>query len=258
MPRQLAPCMAPRIFEFVATQVRKEPKRQDFQVHLTSGVAQWLACWAHNPKVRGSKPRSATFLPRRSRWDCSLTTTIPFLNQSGNHSSAHSCKFSAIHHHAHVYLPSMAACQSRCRIVVSTCMAPCQIRCSIVVSISACHAEDPGSIPDGGVDALTNIKCVAVSTSSKYLHVPDPDVLVYAYIRAGDPTVPHRVCLSSCVGACMTTLSVSPPRFFLRKQYPRGRAATPYPRLQSTPSQSTPNTLAVREPPSRHHPLPRP
>ena len=25
-----------------------------------SGVAQWLACWAHNPKVRGSKPRSAT------------------------------------------------------------------------------------------------------------------------------------------------------------------------------------------------------
>ena len=26
---------------------------------LNSGVAQWLACWAHNPKVRGSKPRSA-------------------------------------------------------------------------------------------------------------------------------------------------------------------------------------------------------
>ena len=25
----------------------------------TSGVAQWLACWAHSPKVRGSKPRSA-------------------------------------------------------------------------------------------------------------------------------------------------------------------------------------------------------
>ena len=24
-----------------------------------SRVAQWLACWAHNPKVRGSKPRSA-------------------------------------------------------------------------------------------------------------------------------------------------------------------------------------------------------
>jgi hypothetical protein len=29
-----------------------------------SGVAQWLACLAHNPKVRGSKPRSATFLVR--------------------------------------------------------------------------------------------------------------------------------------------------------------------------------------------------
>ena len=26
-----------------------------------SGVAQWLACWAHNPNVRGSKPRSANF-----------------------------------------------------------------------------------------------------------------------------------------------------------------------------------------------------
>ena len=26
-----------------------------------SGVAQWLACWAHNPKVRGSKPRSAIY-----------------------------------------------------------------------------------------------------------------------------------------------------------------------------------------------------
>ena len=29
------------------------------RVIFTSGVAQWLACWAHNPKVRGSKPRSA-------------------------------------------------------------------------------------------------------------------------------------------------------------------------------------------------------
>ena len=26
-----------------------------------SGVAQWLACWPHNPKVRGSKPRSARY-----------------------------------------------------------------------------------------------------------------------------------------------------------------------------------------------------
>ena len=29
-----------------------------------------------------------------------------------------------------------------------------QIRCSIVVSISACHAEDPGSIPGGGALAV--------------------------------------------------------------------------------------------------------
>ena len=26
-----------------------------------SGLVQWSACWAHNPKVRGSKPRSATW-----------------------------------------------------------------------------------------------------------------------------------------------------------------------------------------------------
>ena len=25
----------------------------------SSRVAQWIACWAHNPEVRGSKPRSA-------------------------------------------------------------------------------------------------------------------------------------------------------------------------------------------------------
>ena len=38
---------------------------------LASGVAQWLACWAHNPKVRGSRPRSAILLvgePRAANW----------------------------------------------------------------------------------------------------------------------------------------------------------------------------------------------
>ena len=36
-------------------------ERQSFSEMLfsRSGVAQWLACWAHNPKIRGSKPRSA-------------------------------------------------------------------------------------------------------------------------------------------------------------------------------------------------------
>ena len=39
------------------------------QAVTKSGVAQWLACWAHNPKVRGSKPRSAIILMhgRRAR-----------------------------------------------------------------------------------------------------------------------------------------------------------------------------------------------
>ena len=27
-----------------------------------SGMAQWLTCLAHDPKVRGSKPRSASFV----------------------------------------------------------------------------------------------------------------------------------------------------------------------------------------------------
>ena len=29
---------------------------------LVSRLAQWLACWAHNPKVPGSKPGSATLI----------------------------------------------------------------------------------------------------------------------------------------------------------------------------------------------------
>ena len=32
---------------------------------IISGVAQWLACWAHTPKVRGSKPRSANVTVER-------------------------------------------------------------------------------------------------------------------------------------------------------------------------------------------------
>jgi hypothetical protein len=36
-----------------------------------------------------------------------------------------------------------------------------QIRCSIVVSISACHAEDPGSIPGGGVLLAASLRDVA-------------------------------------------------------------------------------------------------
>ena len=44
---------------------------------------------------------------------------------------------------------------------------PCRIRCSIVVSISACHAEDPGSIPGGGaLDVLRR----AFSTAHVLMH----------------------------------------------------------------------------------------
>ena len=41
-------------------------------ITVDSGVAQWLACWAHNPKVRGSKPRSAicVWLPRAGAHPC--------------------------------------------------------------------------------------------------------------------------------------------------------------------------------------------
>ena len=28
---------------------------------IISTLAQWLACWAHNPKVRGSKPRRTSY-----------------------------------------------------------------------------------------------------------------------------------------------------------------------------------------------------
>jgi hypothetical protein len=30
-------------------------------IETNIGMAQWLPCWAHNPKVRGSKPRSANW-----------------------------------------------------------------------------------------------------------------------------------------------------------------------------------------------------
>ena len=44
-------------------------------ITVDSGVAQWLACWAHNPKVRGSKPRSAicVWLPRAGAYPCDYT-----------------------------------------------------------------------------------------------------------------------------------------------------------------------------------------
>ena len=52
-----------------------------FNPFRQSGVAQWLACWAHNPKVRGSKPRSARACLRRLRE--SLSPSNPFCGLAG-------------------------------------------------------------------------------------------------------------------------------------------------------------------------------
>ena len=41
----------------------------------------------------------------------------------------------------------------------------CILRCSIVVSISACHAEDPGSIPGGGVFRKMQVSKIAPHAS---------------------------------------------------------------------------------------------
>ena len=53
-----------------ATRWKRRACRNTFlgQDAAISGVAQWLACWAHNPKVRGSKPRSAIFSISRASW----------------------------------------------------------------------------------------------------------------------------------------------------------------------------------------------
>ena len=45
------------------------------------------------------------------------------------------------------------------RICVLAEMSPAEFRDSIVVSISACHADDPGSIPGRGVFVLFSITC---------------------------------------------------------------------------------------------------
>ena len=55
-------------------------------------------------------------------------------------------------------------CQAR--VLCVCCGLVCTIRGSIVVSISARHAEDPGSIPGGGVFRL------ATSLATRALHLP--------------------------------------------------------------------------------------
>ena len=46
---------------------------------ITSGVAQWLACWAHNPKVHGSRPFPLLF---------KISKKQKFRNQVGIHADA--------------------------------------------------------------------------------------------------------------------------------------------------------------------------
>ena len=41
-----------------------------------SGVAQWSACWAHNPKVPGSKPGSAKLHAEHGLVLCGLLVNI--------------------------------------------------------------------------------------------------------------------------------------------------------------------------------------
>ena len=41
------------------------------------------------------------------------------------------------------------------------------IRCSIVVSISACHTEDPGSIPGRGVFVASRLDVLVAQEKSK-------------------------------------------------------------------------------------------
>ena len=44
-------------------QTRTNIWKRLLKIFSGSGVAQWLACWAHNPKVPGSKPGSAMHAP---------------------------------------------------------------------------------------------------------------------------------------------------------------------------------------------------
>ena len=62
------------------------------------------------------------------------------------------------------------------------------IRCSIVVSISACHAEDPGSIPGGGVIAAASAMCSGGKRIIMMLHHVG-QVLILLKIVAGQLTI---------------------------------------------------------------------
>ena len=85
-----------------------------------------------------------------------MTARPPQLEQrKSNPSCFHSSKPPAPFEHKGTYpntqpVQATAGTQTQSTATLAVARAT-KIRCSIVVSISACHAEDPGSIPGGGV-----------------------------------------------------------------------------------------------------------
>ena len=82
------------------------------------------------------------------------------------------------------------------------------IRCSIVVSISACHAEDPGSIPGGGVLSLFMNTNDQIGRGG----VVDPKTSRRAEMRRAE--MRYRICRSE---------GVAERRIFFRACWVRGR-----------------------------------
>ena len=70
---KLLTLFAPRAPHYKKQRTRNKPNAH-LLAHM-SGVAQWLTCWAHNPKVRGSKPRPA-ILHRTPELAVATTTEI--------------------------------------------------------------------------------------------------------------------------------------------------------------------------------------
>ena len=60
-------CLAGSFANMGAHQKHNSRNAYPLKCHGQSGVAQWLACWAHNPKVRGSKPCSAMLRQAHNR-----------------------------------------------------------------------------------------------------------------------------------------------------------------------------------------------
>jgi hypothetical protein len=93
-----------------------------------------------------------------------------------------------------------------------------QIRGSIVVSISACHAEDPGSIPGRGglhspcdfckitcVQRTTTNRVVGISVPIQYWYIHQPKYL-YEHLRDSTVRVIHSIRVRTLCGVCCTSI----------------------------------------------------